>query len=90
MSPLVRGMYFEEFEVGHELSTSARTITETDIVNFAGLTGDFNFIHIDAVGDVIIPFDGFAGGDLDLFLDQVVVDHFLGCSTWIRVFISMK
>ena len=56
MSPLVRGMYFEEFEVGHELSTSARTIIETDIVNFAGLTGDFNFIHIDAVGAKESPF----------------------------------
>lgn len=48
--PLVtRGMYFEDFEVGFELLTSARTITETDIVNFAGITGDFNFIHTDAV-----------------------------------------
>ena len=40
-----RGMYFEEFEVGLEIQTAARTITETDIVNFAGLSGDFNFIH---------------------------------------------
>ena len=44
-----RGKHFEEFEIGQKLITSARTITEADIVNFAGVTGDFNQIHIDAV-----------------------------------------
>ena len=44
----VRGMYFEEFEVGQVIQTGARTITETDIVNFAGLSGDFNYIHTNA------------------------------------------
>ncbi len=44
-----RGLYFEEFEVGLELETRARTITEADIVNFAGLSGDFNPMHTDAV-----------------------------------------
>ncbi len=48
MSISPRGMYFEEFEVGLEIQTAARTITETDIVNFAGLSGDFNFIHTNA------------------------------------------
>lgn len=52
----VRGMYFEDFEVGQEILTSARTITETDIVNFAGLTGDFNFIHINAEAAKDSPF----------------------------------
>jgi acyl dehydratase len=49
-------MYFEDFEVGLEIRTSARTITEADIVNFAGLSGDFNFIHIDAEGSKQTPF----------------------------------
>lgn len=40
-----RGMYFEDFEVGMELKTPARTITSTDIVNFCCLTGDFNEVH---------------------------------------------
>jgi acyl dehydratase len=44
-----RGYYFEQFEIGQELATPARTITESDIVNFAGLSGDFNAIHTDAV-----------------------------------------
>lgn len=52
----VKGMYFEEFEVGLEIITAARTITETDIVNFAGLSGDFNFIHTDAEAAKISPF----------------------------------
>jgi acyl dehydratase len=38
-------MYFEDFEVGMTLTTPARTITSTDIVNFACLTGDFNEVH---------------------------------------------
>jgi acyl dehydratase len=40
-----QGLYFEEFEEGLELETRGRTITETDIVNFAGLSGDFNPMH---------------------------------------------
>ncbi len=40
-----RGMYFEDFEEGMILRTPARTITGTDIVNFACLTGDFNEVH---------------------------------------------
>jgi acyl dehydratase len=44
----VRGLYFEEFEVGQSLTTAGRTVTESDIVTFAGLSGDFNQIHTDA------------------------------------------
>lgn len=40
-----RGMFFEDFEVGFEFCTPSRTITSTDIVNFACLSGDFNEIH---------------------------------------------
>ena len=39
------GKYFEDFEVDGEAVTAGRTITETDIVNFAGITGDWNEIH---------------------------------------------
>ena len=51
-----RGMYFEEFEVGLKIQTAARTITEADIVNFAGLSGDFNFIHVNAEAVKTTPF----------------------------------
>ena len=43
-----RGRYFEEFAVGDRIVSAGRTVTETDIVNFAGLSGDFNQIHTDA------------------------------------------
>jgi len=39
------GRHFEDFEIGEEAVSAGRTITETDIVNFAGLTGDWNEIH---------------------------------------------
>ena len=42
-----RGMYWEDFEIGQTLTTRARTITSTDIVNFACLSGDFNEVHMD-------------------------------------------
>jgi len=42
-----RGLYFEEFQVGQKIVSPARTITETDIVNFAGLSGDYMQIHTD-------------------------------------------
>jgi acyl dehydratase len=40
-------LYLDDVEVGQEWESLARTVTETDIVNFAGLSGDFNPIHID-------------------------------------------
>lgn len=41
------GMYWEEWEIGAEFESSGRTVTETDIVMFAGLSGDYNSLHID-------------------------------------------
>ena len=51
MSPLPtspRGMYFEEFQPGQKIVSAGRTVSEADIVAFAGLSGDFNQIHTDA------------------------------------------
>ena len=42
-----RGLYFEDFEIGRTYSTPRRTVTATDIVNFACLSGDFNAPHVD-------------------------------------------
>jgi acyl dehydratase len=39
--------YFEDFTAGEIAVTRARTITETDIVNFAALTGDWYPLHTD-------------------------------------------
>jgi acyl dehydratase len=43
------GLYFEEFNVGDVFVTRARTITEADVMNFCGVSGDFNSIHTDRV-----------------------------------------
>jgi len=43
-----RGLYFEEFAEGMTIQTRGRTITEADIVNFAGVSGDYNPMHTDA------------------------------------------
>lgn len=43
-----QGMFFEEFEVGQKITSPGRTITEADVVTFAGLSGDSNAIHTDA------------------------------------------
>jgi acyl dehydratase len=40
--------WFEEIEVGEEYESPGRTVTETDIVLFAGLSGDYNVLHTDA------------------------------------------
>ena len=41
-----RGIYLEDFEVGKVYESGGRTITEADIVNFAGVSGDFNPLHM--------------------------------------------
>jgi acyl dehydratase len=43
-----RALYFEDFEIGDTFVTSARTVTEADVVNFAGLSADYNALHVDA------------------------------------------
>jgi acyl dehydratase len=45
----IRTSYFEDFRVGQELMTPGRTITEADIVAFAGLSGDYHPLHVDSV-----------------------------------------
>jgi len=42
-----RGLYLEDFEIGKEYVSPGRTVTEADVVNFAGLSGDFNPMHVD-------------------------------------------
>src|SRR5256886_15721141 len=40
-------LYFDDVEIGQEWESLGRTVTEADIVNFAGISGDFNPIHMD-------------------------------------------
>lgn len=41
------GLYYEDFEVGTVYTTQSRTVTETEIVIYSGLSGDFNPLHTD-------------------------------------------
>lgn len=45
---MVRNRRFEEIPEGETTETRGRTITETDLVNFAGVSGDFHPLHTDA------------------------------------------
>lgn len=42
-----RELYFEDLQVGDVFVSAGRTVTEADVVHFAGLSGDFNPIHLD-------------------------------------------
>ena len=42
----MRGLYWEQWEIGAEFESPARTLTEADIVQFAGLSGDYNPLHV--------------------------------------------
>ena len=42
------GAFFEDLAVGQEFTSPGRTVTEADIVIFAGLSGDYNVLHTDA------------------------------------------
>ncbi|MGS0756261.1 phenylacetic acid degradation bifunctional protein PaaZ [Roseateles sp. GG27B] len=41
--------YFEEIQVGDSLLTHRRTVSEADIVNFGGVSGDYFYMHFDAI-----------------------------------------
>lgn len=42
-----RPLFFDEVQIGEHWTSPARTVTEADVVNFAGATGDFNPLHVD-------------------------------------------
>lgn len=42
------GQFFSEFSIGDLFESGGRTVTEADVVHFAGISGDFNPLHTDA------------------------------------------
>ncbi len=52
----MKELYYDELELGATVETAARTVTESDIVTFAGLSGDYNPLHTDAVYAAGTPF----------------------------------
>lgn len=41
------GWYYEDFEIGASFESPRRTVTESDIVAFAGISSDYNPLHTD-------------------------------------------
>ena len=48
--------YFDDLVVGTVSTSPRRTVTEADVVNFAGLSGDFNALHTDEITAASSPF----------------------------------
>lgn len=48
MSAVAKPMFLDDLRVGDVHLTAGRTVTESDIVSFAGLSGDYNSLHVDA------------------------------------------
>ena len=51
-------LYFEDLPLDKTFVTAGRTITEADVVAFAGLSGDFNSLHVD---ETFAAASGFGG-----------------------------
>jgi acyl dehydratase len=49
---------YDAVELGDSFTTQGRTITETDVLNFAGISGDFNHLHTDAEAMADSPLGG--------------------------------
>ena len=45
---MARGKRYNDWIIGETLKTSGRTVTESDVTRFAGLSGDYNQLHTDA------------------------------------------
>ena len=56
MAYKTRGLTFDQFKIGDVFASQARTVTEADVVNFAGLSGDFNPLHTDEEFGKTTPF----------------------------------
>jgi acyl dehydratase len=56
MSFTAQHLYFDDVAIGQQWESPGRTVTEADIVNFAGVSGDFNAIHIDHAFARTTPF----------------------------------
>lgn len=75
-----RGLTFDEFEIGDRYTSQGRTVTESDVVTFAGLSGDFNPLHTDEEFGKATQFGGrIAHG-------MLVVAMATGMSNWTGVF----
>ena len=87
----VATLSFEDLNPGDEWESPARTVTEADVVGFAGLSGDYNPIHVDHHSARESPFGRpVAHGLLGLSIASGLASHsprvdtiaFLGIEDW--------
>lgn len=70
------GKYYEEFDVGQQITTRGITVTEAHVVAFAGLSGDFNPLHTDETAAADTPFGTrIAHGQLGMILAAGLVNQ---------------
>ncbi|WP_408011258.1 MaoC/PaaZ C-terminal domain-containing protein [Pseudalkalibacillus sp. A8] len=85
--------YFEDIQIGEKYETGGRTITESDIMTFAGLTSDYNRLHIDeeymkdsifgtriAHGVLVLAMQ--SGMTTTIVHPRIAILAFLGISDW--------
>jgi acyl dehydratase len=82
---------FDELNVGDRHTSRARTVTEADVVGFAGISGDFDPLHVDHEFAAQTPFkQPIAHGLLGLswvtgmasYCPPVQTEAFLGVHEW--------
>ncbi len=87
----MRGLYYEELEIGTTVETAGRTVTESDIVTFAGLSGDQNPLHTDAVYAAQTPFGArIAHGMLGLSIATGLSDRLGFLEGTVEAFIGLE
>ena len=75
--------YFEDIQLGEEYVSPGRTVTEADIVIFAGLSGDYNVLHTDAEHMKSSLFgERIAHGLLGLSIQQGLLDRVIPGPAW--------
>lgn len=73
---LRNGLKYNDWELEKVYETSSRTVTEADIAIFAGLSGDYNQLHTDAVFAASTPYgERIAHGALVFSMSTGLVDH---------------
>lgn len=75
-----RGLTFDQFEQDARFVSQARTVTEADVVTFAGLSGDFNPLHTDA------EFAGRTAVGERIAHGMLTVAMATGMANWIGIF----
>jgi len=73
----MRGKRFSEFEVDQSYTSQGRTVTEACVMAFAGISGDFNPLHVDASFAAKTPFGkrvahGMLGASISTGLGQTL------------------